>query len=219
MTTQPIQKMTPIAEPQSASQAPRNPFATRFVRPGAMPFLFPLTIDVERLSARLIECRWRGAIIGPHGSGKSTLLAELRPALIRAGRRIVHFSLHDGERRLPEEAANSGPWDAATIVIVDGYEQLSEFSRGALDRQCRRAGSGLVVTSHGQIHLPELYRTRVDLELLHRIVDRLTCDDRRFISDLDIEQAFCLHGQNAREAFFLLYDLHERRWREAVEQV
>jgi hypothetical protein len=184
-----------------------------------MPFLFQPSIDVERLLAKLVEYQWRGAIIGPHGSGKSTLLAELRPALIRGGRRIVQFSLHDGERRLPATAANWEPWDSATIVIVDGYEQLSEFSRRAVGRQCRRAGSGLLVTSHGPTHFPELYRTDIDPELLQRIVDRLIGDNRRFISVMDIQQAFCLHGQNAREALFLLYDLHERRWREAVEQV
>jgi hypothetical protein len=217
--TQPIHQMPSTDGPKSASQAPRNPFATRFIRPGAMPFLFPSSIDAVRLVAWLAERQWRGAIIGPHGSGKSTLLAELRPALMRAGRRIVQFALHDGERRLPRAAANSAPWDAATIVIVDGYEQLNEFGRRDLDRQCRRAGSGLLVTSHRQTHLPELYRTGIDLELLHRIVNRLTGDDRRFISPMDIQQSFCLHGQNAREALFLLYDLHERRWRESVEQV
>lgn len=208
-----------MSEPQSDSGPPQNPFATRFIRPGAMQFLFPPSIDVERLVAKLAELRWRGAICGPHGSGKSTLLAELRPALVRAGRRVVQFSLHDGERRLPAANSAGEPFDSETLIIVDGYEQLSGSSRRTLDRRCRRAGSGLLVTSHGLTHLPELYQTAIDLELLERIVDRLTGGDRRFVSDGDVEQAFTLHGKNAREALFSLYDLHERRWRELVDQL
>ena len=208
-----------IEKPQSRLRAPQNPFATRFVRPGAMRFQFPRSIDDERLVAKLAELQWRGAIVGPHGSGKSTLLAELRPELTRANRRIVQVSLHDGDRRLPAAIDDSERSSAETLIIVDGFEQLSGSSRRALDRRCRRAGSGLLVTSHGSTHLPELYQTAIDLELLERIVDRLTAGDRRFVSAADVEQAFSRHGQNAREALFSLYDLHERRWRELAEQL
>ncbi len=219
MIARPVQPTPSMSEPQSGSGPPQNPFATRFIRPGATPFLFALSNDAERLVAKLAELQWRGAICGPHGSGKSTLLAELRPELTRANRRIIQVSLHDGDRRLPTALDNSEPSSAETLIIVDGYEQLSGSSRRALDRRCRRAGSGLLVTSHGSTHLPELYQTTIDLELLERIVDRLTGGDRRFVSAADVEQAFSRHGQNAREALFSLYDLHERRWRELAEQL
>ena len=56
-----------------------NPFATRHVRPGAIPFHFPAETSAAQLVARLRELNWRGAIVGPHGSGKSTLLVALAP--------------------------------------------------------------------------------------------------------------------------------------------
>jgi hypothetical protein len=194
--------MTPIM-----TLPPSNPFATRFVRPGAMPFLFPPAIDAAGLVARLRELDWRGAIVGPHGSGKSTLLETLRPELLRAGRRVVHFALHDGQRSLPPAPSGSQPWDCETIAIVDGYEQLGAWNRRRLERRCRRAGCGLLVTSHRPTRLPELYRTAVNCELLERIVERLVTDAGPLISADDVRRAFSVHGQNAREALFALYDL------------
>jgi energy-coupling factor transporter ATP-binding protein EcfA2 len=193
---------------------PSNPFSTRFIRPGAMPFLFPPAMDVERLVVRMREFNWRGAIVGPHGSGKSTLVESLRAELLRAGRRIIRAALHDGQRALPGDLLASRPWDSDTILILDGYEQLSVWNRHRLERDVGRAGCGLLVTSHRPTQLPELYRTAVDCELLERIVKRLVADGQSRISDDDIRHVFSLHGQNAREALFALYDLQESRSRE-----
>ncbi len=192
-----------------------NPFATRFIRPGAIPYLFPPAIDATRLVARLAELGWRGAIVGPHGSGKSTLLESLRPELVRAGRQVVHFALHDGEHSLPPTPRESRTWNRETIVIVDGYEQLSAWNRWRLERRQRRLGCGLLVTTHGPTRLPELYRTVIDCEKFERIVERVAGDERCLISADDIRRAFSLHGPNAREALFALYDLQECRLREA----
>ena len=202
--------MTRIASPPIS-----NPFATRFVRPGAIPFLFPPAIDAARLVARLAGLDWRGAIVGPHGSGKSTLLESLRPELLLAGRRVVHFALHDGERSLPPTPRESRLWNSESLMIVDGYEQLSAWNRWRLERRPRRFGCGLLVTSHGPTRLPESYRTAVDCELLERIVERVVGGARRLISADDVRRAFSLHGQNVREALFALYDLQECRFREA----
>jgi hypothetical protein len=68
-----------------------NPFATRYVHPGAIPWLVPTTDQGPqpadaRFFARLVdrfenECQRRAAIVGPHGTGKSTLLEHLIPRL------------------------------------------------------------------------------------------------------------------------------------------
>ncbi|MBL8827336.1 MAG: hypothetical protein JNM18_10140, partial [Planctomycetaceae bacterium] len=111
----------------SADPAPlaaTNPFATRWVRPGAIAFQFPSGDSPEQLLARLAEHRGWGEIRGPHGSGKSTLLATLVPILEQAGRVVIALELHDGQRRLPRPLGEL-PIDARTTVIVDGYEQLS----------------------------------------------------------------------------------------------
>ncbi len=57
-----------------------NPFATRFVAPGIIPWV---AVDqgapsLELLAARLTQdFRNRAEIVGPHGSGKSTLMRHL----------------------------------------------------------------------------------------------------------------------------------------------
>lgn len=77
---------------------PTNPFSTRFVHPGKIPFAFPdcprkftqasYTCQDQRecrlrqLAVRLNELpSGRAAIVGPHGSGKSTLIHSLVPHL------------------------------------------------------------------------------------------------------------------------------------------
>src|SRR5687767_3485333 len=99
-----------------------NPFATRFTRPGALEFLFAGDESIGGLVSKLSANCWRGQIIGPHGSGKSTLLAALLPALETAGRRVIQLDAR-GPFALPAAL------DSATIVVVDGYEQLSWWSR------------------------------------------------------------------------------------------
>jgi len=199
-----------------------NPFSTRHVRPGAIPFHFPPGINAAALVARLREFNWRGAIVGPHGSGKSTLLAAMLPELERAGRRAVSVSLHDGERRLPPEfAAAIESGDENTLAIVDGYEQLSRWSRRRLDRLCANRG-GLLVTSHEPVGFPLLLRTAVDLNIAQQIVgELLTCEQTQSVIGADdVRRAFAAHQGNLRETLFSLYDLFERRSRgEITRQV
>src|SRR5262245_47452345 len=80
-----------------------NPFAVSAVRPGALRYHFLDDMAVEELVGWLEDDQWRGQIIGPHGSGKSTLLAALAPHLEAAGRRVLFYTLRDGQRTLPEE--------------------------------------------------------------------------------------------------------------------
>ena len=61
-----------------------NPFSSRYVRPGAIPFFFPEDCRVELLLSRLEENGWQGEILGRHGSGKSALLAHLIPGIHQA---------------------------------------------------------------------------------------------------------------------------------------
>jgi DNA replication protein DnaC len=200
---------------RSTGDVRSNPFATRFVRPGAIPFLFPAGLDTAALVERFAANQWRGAIIGPHGSGKSTLLEWLCRELERAGHAVVRITLHDNQRRLPRPADVA----AGQILVIDGYEQLSPWARWQLARRCRRCRCGLLITSHRPTRLPELYRTTVDSELLARIVARLLVDADDLISADDVRRAFSRHGQNAREALFALYDLYEARARVGLERL
>ncbi len=136
----------------------QNPFSASRVRPGAAPFLFPAGEDSAALVEQLELGGWRGEIVGPHGSGKSTLLAALSAELAARGRQTFSIALHDGERRLPVERRQLAALASGTLVIVDGYEQLSWWSRWRLGRMCASRGWGLLVTAHRPVGLPQVAR-------------------------------------------------------------
>ena len=191
--------------------ASENPFCTRRVRPGAIPFVFPPGENPDALVDRLRQAGWRGEIVGEHGSGKSTLLAALTPAIERAGRRVVVVALHDGQRRPPPGVWSDAGLDRAAVLIVDGYEQLSRWSRLTLKRFCRRRGTGLVVTAHDSVGFPPLYRTVVTASLVERIVGQLTCGREGLLTSEEVSECMSRHGGNLRETLFDLYDICEQR--------
>lgn len=191
-----------------------NPFSTRHVRPGAIEFIFSGDASPAALVARLRENGWRGEIVGPHGSGKSTLLATLVPKLEQAGRRIIQFALHAGERRLPVSSADTRTWDRDTQVVIDGYEQLGWWRRRWINLKCQASGSGLLVTAHESVGLPTLHQTAISPDVMQTVVARLLPPGVPIVSPEDVAQAFQQHGPNLREALFALYDLYEQRRRE-----
>lgn len=193
-----------------------NPFATAFVRPGALPYFFEGDGSTDFLIDELRSCGWWGQIVGAHGSGKSTLIASLLGPLEEAGRRPACTTLHDGQRSLPAEATEIRCWDTGTQVIVDGYEQLGWLARRRLKSSCRRQGAGLLVTAHKNMGLPLLWTTTTSSELAWQIVSRLMEEDEQspgqtVITRADVVAACQRHGDNLREALFKLYDLYEER--------
>jgi len=194
-----------------------NPFSSRRVRPGAIPFLFPPGLGAAELVARLAQLGWRASIVGPHGSGKSTLLAALRPEIERMGCGVESIALRDRQRRLPAEFLEAIVRRTPTIAIIDGYEQLGYRSRWQLCRRCRATGAGLLITTHRRTSLPVLFQTATDFELFQRIVEHLvaTGDDMveqaAPIALLDLRRVWQRHGGNLRESLFDLYDLFEHR--------
>ena len=179
------------------------------MQPGALPYLFPDMTSVELLADRLADLDWRASIVGPHGSGKTTLLEQLLPECQRRGRQLQRFALHDGQRQLPPDRDHR--WHRQTLVVVDGYEQLSRWSRWHLLWSCRRYACGLLVTSHQPAGLPVLYQTTVDLPRVQQIVDQLLSSTARRITAADVHSAFQAHPQNVRELLFALYDVHQSR--------
>jgi hypothetical protein len=190
-----------------------NPFATRWTRPGAIPFDFGGRCSVDELVRRLANCDWRGAIVGPHGSGKSTLVRTLIPALEAAGRGAVLITLCDGQKRLPLSLRRLDRQRGRSIVVIDGYEQLGRLPRWRLQSHCRRRGYGLLVTAHGHCGLPALFRTGPDLAMIERVVEQVLPPHGGRIRRSDLERAWRRHGENVRELLFELYDLFETRRR------
>ena len=188
-----------------------NPFSTCRTRPGAIPYVFPRGESALGLVRRLRQNGWRGQIIGEHGSGKSALLATLIPAIRQSGRPTLLIELHDGQRRLPLDLSQAPELAARPVVIIDGYEQLSFWSRWCAKRLCRRHGLGLVVTAHAPVGLPALFCTTTSPELVETIVRQLLGESQSFATAEELQQQFLRHRGNLRELLFALYDRYEQQ--------
>lgn len=191
-----------------------NPFATRYVRPGALEFLLPSGTTFANLLDKLRDRAWRGQILGPHGTGKSTLLHSLAPLLKEQGRTLVWFTQNQGARSLAVTSAQAKMWTATAQVIVDGYEQLGYWTRWWLNDACKRAGAGLLVTTHADVGLPTLFTTAPTDEQVQVLVRELLEGDDVKIRPDDVSLCYQTHAGNVRETLFALYDLYERRQRE-----
>jgi hypothetical protein len=185
-----------------------NPFATCWTKPGAVPFCFPEGQSTDQLVIKLAAQEWWGQITGAHGSGKTTLLATLIPALTAAGRQVHQIRLHNRTCRLFSEAKEVQC--GRTLVVVDGFEQLGRFARLRLKRRCRRAGAGLLVTTHVSTGLSTLMHLSPERRLIEQLVADLCAQVPSDITRDDVAASHASHGSNVREIFFDLYDRHER---------
>ena len=207
-----------MSESSSDDQMPHaemgNPFSTRYTRPGAMPFQFAPGPKEKQLIERLWDTGLWGQIVGPHGSGKSTLLHLLARRASSVGMRWVPFDLHDRQRRMPR-GWRPQVWKAfergrATLVVVDGYEQLSPFARWRLKRTCRHHKWGLLVTAHSDVGFPHLYRTLTHIDLAQALVAMLLPESDSPISSRLVAEVFRRHEGNLRAVFADLYDHYEK---------
>lgn len=191
------------------SQPDDNPFASRYVRPGAVPYQFYHGHDAEFVLRRFEEAGRRGQIVGPHGSGKSTLLASMAAAFQARNVPTKVVELHDGCRQLPSDADPP----AGGVLIVDGYEQLGLLARWRLAIRVRRRKAGLIVTTHKSQGLPTLYTTAVGEEQAVQLAEQLLARSLRpdCIRPDEVRALFRAERGNLREVFFRLYDLYESR--------
>lgn len=162
--------------------------------------------NLDALIARLASLGYRAAIVGPHGAGKTTLLEDLESPLRARGFRITVVRLAADARRPPNDwrsrAAALGPRD---IVCLDGAEQLSTIAWLRFRWRARRA-AGLIVTSHARGRLPLLVECTTSIDLLDRIVRRLSPAPAPGAPSA--EELFRRHRGNLRDALRELYDFH-----------
>lgn len=195
-----------------------NPFSTCFVQPGSIDYQRADGGTLEQLVEVLLGRHggW-GAIIGPHGTGKSTLVASLRP-LLQQRRRVFAYRLSTSDRSFAALTNDRSKWDADSLIIVDGYEQLSSWSAWRL----RRWASGLLVTAHRPMFgLPVLWRTGIDEEQAIRLRNDLLRNHSWLQSRPDLETAWrsarANHPTDLRETLFAMYDWVEACRRSAAE--
>ena len=189
-----------------------NPFCSRRIKPGAIPFYFPEGISNQTLVEILCLHSWCGQIIGPHGSGKSTLLASLLPEVEKCGRRIVHLELQDGVRALPLSDEDFASMDEKTQLAIDGYEQLSYWERRKIRRKSEKQKFGVIVLGHEPLEYPPLYQTSRELSTAKLIVSRLLENTIVRIPDSVVEEHFRQNNGNLREMLFSLYDVYEEAY-------
>lgn len=188
-----------------------NPFSASRVRPGAIPFLFDEHPPPESLLDQLRRNGYWGQVIGAHGSGKSALLAALRAALESSGLSVLHIELHAGERRLPISFRKLRSTANISVIVVDGYEQLSWLTRIRLKHFCRRRKLGLLVSTHHPAGFPTLCTLRPSLPLAQKIAAQLQYGHPELVTPNDVAVCYAAAHGNLREMLFALYDIYERR--------
>jgi len=216
--------------------ATSNPFCSRFLQPGHIPFCFPGTESISQLADRIRAPLGKGAprgnsapaalrlsIVGPHGSGKSTLLHQLCQEL-RGNRQSNCLSdsglvvLHSSSNKLAALRAILGRIHRDQWCLIDGYEQIPRWAQFLLVAWAKPRGVALCVTAH---RLPwmfqTLWETRVDAQVESHVIECLLAkvaakDGGRssVISDLLQSPHWAdsrqKHQENLRESLFDMYD-------------
>lgn len=206
-----------------------NPFATSRTRPGAIPYRFASDDELARQLAA-IALHPAMQIVGAHGIGKSTLVRTLLVQIAARGWQCSLLRIGPGQRRWRKDQIETNIGASAAddmrevsprvefaatptgaCLFVDGYEQLSWWSKRTLRTAARRNRQTLIVTCHDDVGLPVLARPEVSVALLTELADALQAGYPRLVSNADVEQLWARHPGHAREILFGLYDLYETR--------
>lgn len=125
-------------------------------------------------------------------------------------------------------------WNHNTLLIVDGWEQLSPMLRAWLYLAIRRTGSHILVTSHRPTLFPTLWTTDVKVDIAQRVVqslldrhveensiDTLGLEAQKEIrswkpSQELLQNRLVEHQGSLREVLFVLYDDFERTCRSRI---
>jgi hypothetical protein len=196
-----------LSQPLPESAA--NPFATRFIQPGAVPFLFPPDENVASLVRRLENQRWRGQIVGCHGSGKTSLLVALKAHLEQ--RIPVFWYRVDPQHKLPGDwyPGQSTIWRRNTLVVIDGFGQLSFWRQCWVRILAEWRRCGLLVTTHRRLWtLPVLVELRPTESTFRAVVEHVLQNGPVPVKldDALLGSVWQQYGPNMREALFCLYE-------------
>ncbi len=103
--------------------------------------------------------------------------------------------------------------DTKSVLVLDGYEQLSLWSRYRAVVKQRSRNCGLLLTSHKPTYLPTLIETSVTPDLARRILQQLldtdTCHRTWFMDEARLENLLKANRGNFREVLMAYYDRFE----------
>lgn len=179
----------------------RNPFSTRFTRPGQIPFQFSTGHSAGELCSAFASPDAQGAIIGPHGSGKSTLLEMLSSGWQDRGliEQRVRLTAARKQKRIL--------WDTLgenSLLVIDGFEQLAWWRQRWVRYRCRQKRIRLLVTCHADCGVPILLRTEATWPLAYALAGRLLPCDATSYED-QLHTIWQEEPGNIRDFFFRLY--------------
>lgn len=183
-------------------------------------------IGCQFLADRFERAGMRAQVTGPHGSGKSTLMDALCQAFEERGFSIFSWSLHDRQRFLPADfqegleaflassPEKNGPSEPKNrrnrIIFLDGFEQLSPWSRFFFRSFCRNRNLGFLLSSHAPAFgLPVLLRAVPSFETLLRVIEYLLDDSPFSPTRGEIQELYLRNRGNFRSILFDLYDRFE----------
>ena len=196
----------------------QNPFSTRFVQPGAIPW-FATDTSAGSLLFRLYDVGNRAIICGPHGSGKSTIVSHLASVAQRQGLKVHCLRICSwlDVIRVIRVFATIDP--KQSVVSVDSWELLGFFG-WFLCQLADFRSICVVVTVHERPwwnNWPVLLHTKANDKTFRRLVHELMTQhagsETTEFSRAMLKDVFQRHSGNLREAFFELYDHYERHSR------
>lgn len=187
-----------------------NPFATRFTRPGEIPFIFPPDINLQSVVESFRQNQFMAQIVGPHGCGKTTLTRAIESALSSTFPNVHHVTIRATGAVDSRQLGMTNR--RGQLTILDGFERVSPLNRWFLIRAFRqtqkRFGSGLLVTTHRRSRLlPVLVRLTPQLTTLRQIAEHLSPPTDW--DEVNLNTILTKADGNMREALMLLYDRFE----------
>lgn len=196
----------------------QNPFSTRFIRPGAIPWLSTST-SLSSLLLRLCSIDNRAIICGPHGSGKSTILSHLVSIAKRQGLNVHCLRISSWLDVIGVIRLFATIHPKQSLVAIDSWELLG-FLGWFLCQIADFRGVCVILTVHEVPwwnRWPVLLHMEADAKTFHQLVHKLMAKSSRSknikFSRAMLHDVLQRNSGNFREAFFELYDHYERQSR------
>lgn len=203
-----------------------NPFSTRNVKPGMIPFLGLDASSILEMATKLMESHAMTQIVGPHGAGKTTLTFAIQDQLNQlaaaAGKKLIvrRFTVGAGKSirsiqgTVPIDDGRNG--DASLLFVVDGIERMGFLQQLGFLNHCRTHDYRLLATTHRPLkNLQVIHRIDSKAETLVQLVAYLSSElqGQAGFRKSDLECLFNEQNGDLRECLMQLYDRFESQCR------